>query len=92
MRLLHWECEECGAHGRIEWWQRMKPLHWFGPDDTGHWRASLTELTPNELRWLGEEFEAGYLVTESEPPLALKRIYPTDPSVPSAYAVYELSP
>ncbi|MGE0607138.1 MAG: DUF6798 domain-containing protein [Pirellulales bacterium] len=72
----------------VEWWRRMKLLHWSSPnpdDPEGRWLSSLTDRTPQELRLLGEQFSAQFLLTESGEPLELPLLYSND-----WYAVYDL--
>jgi hypothetical protein len=75
------------ALGIIEWWRRLQRIHLQGAGTTQtRWRESLTELQPDELRALGREFGAQYVVTAARPPLALPRVGPRA----SYFAIYQL--
>jgi hypothetical protein len=69
----------------LQWKRRMLAVHGAPPDSDPprKWLKSLTERTPEQLRQLGREFDAPYLVTEAEPALALPCLYRNE-----AYAVY----
>jgi hypothetical protein len=71
----------------LEWKRRMLAVHGAPPDSVPprKWLKSLTERTPEQLRELGRTYDATYVVTESDPPLALPCLYRNE-----AYAVYAL--
>jgi hypothetical protein len=76
------------AAGIVEWWRRLR--HVYGTDDGAggaRWRASLAEMKPEQLRALGREFGADYVITTASPPLALDRVGPANAS----FAVYRLN-
>ena len=76
------------AQSIVEWWDRLLDLHATGHKDPQYrWHDSLTELSLDRLRHLGEKYGAAYLVTESEPPLMLEQMYRN-----RTYAVYRLTP
>jgi hypothetical protein len=91
--VVTWKDVPQDAAGIVEWWRRMKAIHWVegrDPDTgepTGQWRRSLAELDPPTLHRLGATFDAQYLLTESQPVLDLPLKYRN-----GAYAVYELRP
>jgi len=74
------------ARSIVEWWRRLEEIHGTGSDDPANqWHASLTELGAERLRQLGAKYDAGYLLTEADPPLPLPRLYAN-----RVYAVYRL--
>ena len=87
---VNWKDIPQDARGIVDWWGRLKDIHWAGDEETGEWRRSLTEASPEELLRIGRAYGAGYLLAESEPPLPFKRLFPADDAPPTAYAVYEL--
>ena len=88
LRDLHWEADdEAAPDERDE--GRPPEIELLRGDgaNAGHWRGSLTKLTPARLRRLGQRYEAGFVVTEAEPRLDLRLLYAND-----TYAVYSLAP
>ncbi len=84
--VANWKEIPQDARSMVEWWDRLVQLHGTGSNDRRfRWRASLAELPPQRLRQLGERYDAGYLVTESQPPLDLPLLYRN-----RTYAVYRL--
>ncbi|MGD9721343.1 MAG: DUF6798 domain-containing protein [Pirellulales bacterium] len=76
------------AAGIVEWWRRNCFVHMAGAGTPqARWRRSLTELSAAQLRTLGRQFGADYVITEAEPPLALPQVGPTR----GGYAIYQLS-
>ena len=90
--VVNWKDIPQDARGIVAWWRRLKDVHWTGSEETGEWRRSLTEAPPEELLLIGRDYGARYLLTEAEPPLPFKRLYPPADAEPAAYAVYELPP
>ena len=71
----------------VEWWQRISDLYRqrvAGADTDAY--ASLAELGRIRLETLGRKYHADYVITSVEPPLALERVSPRNPS----YVVYRL--
>jgi hypothetical protein len=72
----------------VEWWQQLEDLYGTGQSPPEPpWHGSLTELSVQHLIRLGRQYHAGYLLTESEPRLALPLLYQNN-----SYAVYRLPP
>ena len=86
-QVASWKDIPQDAAAIVEWWRRINAIHatrdptWQGP-----WHESLSLRSPRALRRLGAKYNAGYLVTEREPSLALKLLYAN-----RNYAVYSLT-
>ncbi len=75
------------AAGVVEWRRRIERIYPLVPDATGTYRhKSLVEQGPRRLQELAAEFGADYVITAADPPLALQRVGPINPS----YAIYRL--
>lgn len=85
--VVNWKDLPQDASTMLQWRERMRIVHGApsGSNPPRKWLKSLNERTPDELRKLGEQYGADYLVTESTPPLALECLYRNE-----AYAVYRL--
>jgi hypothetical protein len=72
----------------LAWRDRLQAVHGAPPDSVPprKWLKSLTERTPEQLRALGKQFGAQYVVTDSTPPLTLPCLYRNE-----TYAVYSVS-
>ena len=71
----------------VEWWRRLQRLHLAAAGTPqARWRRSLAELTPDELRQIGRDLGAQYVITAASPPLALPRVGPRSPN----FAIYRL--
>ncbi len=75
------------AANMLAWRDRLKALHGAPPNSVPprKWLKSHTERTPEELRALGRQFDADYVITDSTPPLTLPCLYRNE-----SYAVYSL--
>ncbi len=72
----------------VEWWRRMHEVNGTGqPPPARRFYTSLADEGAPRLQALGRKYGARYVLTSSEPPLDLPRLYAND-----SYAVYELSP
>jgi hypothetical protein len=84
--VVSWKDIPQDARAIVAWWRRLEHVHgerdWSGELV---WHDSLTELPPERLRRLGGRYGAEYLLTESQPRLALPRLYQNN-----SYAVYRL--
>jgi hypothetical protein len=84
--VVNWKDLPQDAATMLRWRERMQVVHGAPADQKPRkWLKSLNERSPGELRALGQKYDAGYLVTESTPPLDLPCLYRND-----AYAVYRL--
>jgi hypothetical protein len=73
------------AEGIVEWWDRLDQIHRYDfGGERRHWQ-SLADEGAARLQELAGQYHAQYVVTESEPPLALPLLYQND-----TYAVYLL--
>jgi hypothetical protein len=68
----------------VEWWRRQD-IYRADPGSERGWR-SLTELSPQALKYWGAKYRADYVICVAWPPLALPRIGPRS----NTYAVYRL--
>lgn len=75
------------AAGIVEWWRRMNRIYRAPTGSASRWRNSLSDLGARQLRELGREFGADYIITSAEPPVALPRVGPRT----STYAIYSLN-
>jgi hypothetical protein len=76
------------AAGVVEWRRRMDRVYPLTSNTLGTFRhESLAEQGPRRLQELAAEFGVDYVITAADPPLALPRVGPSNPS----YAIYRLS-
>ncbi|HET6880361.1 MAG TPA: DUF6798 domain-containing protein, partial [Pirellulales bacterium] len=85
-QVVSWKDLPQDAEDVVRWWQRLEDIYGMPhPEFQGRWHESLAELSPERLRSLGQKYHADYLVVESEPPLALPRLYGNE-----FYVIYRL--
>lgn len=84
--VVNWKDLPQDASGIVEWWRRMVDIYGREEYAVNSWEyGSLAELAPARLRELGRKYGAAYLLTESDPPLDLPRLYAN-----TTYTVYAL--
>ena len=83
--VVTWKDLPQNAQDIVEWWRRMNEIHAADGESDDLWIDSLTELSAERLRELGQRYEADYLVTHAQPRLALPLVYQNN-----SYAVYRL--
>ena len=75
------------AAGILEWWRRMLDLYRDpAARSQSGWQRSLTAQGSRRLLAWGEKYDADFIITDAQPPLALELVSPPNPS----YAVYRL--
>ncbi|HEV3003032.1 MAG TPA: DUF6798 domain-containing protein, partial [Pirellulales bacterium] len=85
-QVVSWKDIPQDAAAIVEWWRRIKEVYGTrDPSWQGEWYDSLSLRSPAALRRLGEKYKAEFLVTESEPMLAMELLYAN-----RSYAVYSL--
>jgi uncharacterized protein DUF6798 len=85
-QVVSWKDIPQDSRAIVEWRRRLEAIYGTpNPDVHGMWFESLAERRPEDLRRLGVEFGAAYLLCEADPPLALPRLYQNN-----SYAAYSL--
>ena len=86
-QVVSWKDLPQNAEAVVRWWHRLEDIYAMPhPEFQGRWHESLTELSPERLRKLGEKYGAAYLVVEAVPAIDLPRVYHN-----GSYAVYVLT-
>jgi hypothetical protein len=86
-QVASWKDIPQDATAIVEWWRRIHAIHGTrDPTWQGEWYDSLSLRSTKTLLRFGEKYGARYLVTESQPRLALELLYENN-----SYAVYELT-
>ncbi|MGH7140256.1 MAG: DUF6798 domain-containing protein, partial [Pirellulales bacterium] len=86
-QVVSWKDLPQNAEAVARWWQRLEDIYAMPhPEFQGRWHESLTEVSAERLRRLGQKYGAAYLVVEAEPPIELPRAYRN-----GSYAVYLLN-
>jgi hypothetical protein len=98
--VVSWKDIPQNATEIVEWWQRMQDVH--GADsalvalvaaELGNtasppmWYNLLADESVARLKKTGAKYHAGYVLTSSEPPLALPVLYTN-----ASYTIYQLPP
>jgi hypothetical protein len=84
--VVSWKDIPQDAPAIVEWWRRQEDIYGTGnPEPEPHWFESLAHRKESDLRRLAEEYQADYLLTASEPRLALPEVYRNN-----SYAIYAL--
>ena len=86
--VVSWKDVPQDAPSLVEWWRRVKDIH-RTPDAEGRmrWIDSLTQLSAERLRELGNEYGFGFIITRAEPRIALDMAYQNN-----SYAIYRVAP
>lgn len=84
--VLSWKDIPQDSKAIVEWWRQMKDIYGsVDPSSDSPWVKSLALRSESDLRRLGKEYRADFLLTEAEPRLALKEHYRNN-----SYAIYAL--
>lgn len=84
--VVNWKDIPQDAASIVQWRRRLQTVHLDDrPDRKSYWLESLASASPERLKRLADEYGADYLVTDSQPVLALEKCYSNN-----AYAVYRL--
>jgi len=82
----NWKDIPQNARDLVEWWQRMDTIHaTHSLDPEDQWYDSLAEAGVDHALQMARKYDADYILTATEPPLALPRLYGND-----SYTVYEV--
>ena len=74
--VVNWKEMPQDARSIVHWGDMLHAIHdTNSASDNLQWFASLGDMGPTRLRWLGRQFAADYVLTERNPALPLPVVY-----------------
>lgn len=72
--VMNWKDMPQDAKGLVEWWRRMDELYIWDPQG-GKFSRSIDEIPTAEIVAFARKYDADYVITDSDAPLDLPRVY-----------------